>query len=363
MLKSLFQTPVVGLDIHKKSISLIVLKKIGSTFELEKADREDFIENTDKLSDNSEFFTKHISDLIKRSKIKNKNISTCVPDSESITKIISLPSDLTEEEIQNQINYEGNNYIPSSLDSVNFDFFVLRPDESRKNYNKVLVIACKKEIIQDWAATIEEAKLKIKNIEIESLSLLRLYQFLYEKPKASSKISKKKQENNTVEKNNNVVIVHVSFDFIKIIAFENDCPIYVREHKFGFSNLIENISQTYGITFTEAFRMQKHQGLPPDYESKVKKPFVQTLAKEINHGIDFFQSSMSEVPIHDICVFGIHASFVEVEQYIHSTNKCTINVPNIFEKIKISRNIPSTFLEKEGHNLSIALSLALRGLI
>jgi type IV pilus assembly protein PilM len=65
--------------------------------------------------------------LVVKSGTKTKSVAMAMPQSAVITKKISLPGGLREEDLELQVEAEANQYIPFSLDEVSLDFCVIGP--------------------------------------------------------------------------------------------------------------------------------------------------------------------------------------------------------------------------------------------
>jgi type IV pilus secretin PilQ/predicted competence protein len=58
---------------------------------------------------------------------RQKRVALALPSATVISKKVSLPADLSEDDMAYQVEAEANQYIPFSLDEVNIDFQVLGP--------------------------------------------------------------------------------------------------------------------------------------------------------------------------------------------------------------------------------------------
>ena len=88
-----------------------------------------------------------IRNLISNLKIKNRNVATSVSGHSLITKKIQLPL-MTETELEEQIQWEAEQYIPFEIEEVNIDFQILGPLLDEEGQMDVLLVAVKKDIIK-----------------------------------------------------------------------------------------------------------------------------------------------------------------------------------------------------------------------
>ena len=66
-----------------------------------------------------------------------------------MTKVISMPGALTEEDMEEQILVEADQYVPYSLDEVNLDFEVQGVSEKNPEMVDVLLAASRRENVED----------------------------------------------------------------------------------------------------------------------------------------------------------------------------------------------------------------------
>eukprot|EP01041_Mallomonas_annulata_P021049 gene21049-40996_t len=111
--------PLLGIDISSSSVKLVELgrdKAGGLVLErcaIEPLERgwitDGNIEKFDEVAD-------ALRRLVKKSGTRTKNVALALPPSAVITKKITLPGGMTEQELEVQVESEANQYIPFSLD-------------------------------------------------------------------------------------------------------------------------------------------------------------------------------------------------------------------------------------------------------
>src|SRR5690606_39379476 len=85
-----------------------------------------------------------------------------------ITKKIILPSGLSEESLELQVETEASQYIPFALDEVRLDFDVIGPVENSPDDIEVMLAATRKEKAEERVATAEAAGVTPLVMDIES---------------------------------------------------------------------------------------------------------------------------------------------------------------------------------------------------
>ena len=100
---------------------------------------------TEKVISDVDAVGETIRKVMKKSGSKAKKCALAVAGSAVITKVITMPSSLTDREMEAQIQIEADQYIPYALEEVNLDFNVLGPSEGNPETVDVLLAASRSE--------------------------------------------------------------------------------------------------------------------------------------------------------------------------------------------------------------------------
>ncbi len=97
--------PLIGLDISSTSVKLMELSKTGSSYRIEGIGVEPLPANAvvEKNIAEVESVGESVKRALNKSKIKSKNVAIAVAGSSVITKKITMPANLSEEEMEGQI--------------------------------------------------------------------------------------------------------------------------------------------------------------------------------------------------------------------------------------------------------------------
>ncbi|HEB55505.1 MAG TPA: type IV pilus assembly protein PilM, partial [Gammaproteobacteria bacterium] len=149
--------PVLGLDISSTAIKLLELGKHGDRLRVESYAVEPLPPNSviEKNISDVEAVGEAIKRAVKRSGSRNKFAAAAVAGSAVITKTISMPATLTEDDMEQQIELEADQYIPYPLEEVNLDFELLGPTENDPERVDVLLAASRSENVDVRIAAIE----------------------------------------------------------------------------------------------------------------------------------------------------------------------------------------------------------------
>src|SRR3990167_3810547 len=152
--------PLLGIDISSSSVKLVELgRDKAGNFVLERCAivplergwiTDGNIEKFDEVAD-------AVRRLVKKSGTKTKNVAMALPPSAVITKKITLPGGMSDQELELQVETEANQYIPFPLDEVSLDFCIVGPSATSAGDVEVLIAASRREKVQDIQGLAEAA--------------------------------------------------------------------------------------------------------------------------------------------------------------------------------------------------------------
>ena len=341
--------PLLGIDISTAAVKMLELTKTGSRLRVEGYAVAPLPQDAvvDKNITKIEAIGNVIKSVLKQSGTRLKHAAVAVPGSSVIAKVISMPASLSEDEMEAQLEVEADQYIPYALDEVSLDFVVQGPSEKSPDMVDVLLVASRKENVEDRVAVLELAGLKAEIVDVESYSLenscaLILEQFPDRNPDQA------------------VAIADVGATMTTLNVIHNRRIIYTREQGFGGKQLTEEIQRRYGLSYEEAGLAKKHGGLPDNYGPEVLEPFKHAMAQQIGRSLQFFVSSSSHREVDRILLAGGCSSIPGIERYVEEVLGIPSFVANPFVSMALSSRIKPQSLSNDAPALMTACGLALR---
>ena len=186
---------------------------------------------------NSELISDALNGLIIKSGAKGESVAVSVSSSHAITKVLGMPVDISELEMEEQISIEALHFIPYPIDEVNIDFEVLGPSSNNDQENDVLLVACRRSIVDDYIDLIEDSELGLKYIDIDTYALERVY---------------RSQNSLTANSDQPVALFDVGSSTSHLMVVDDERVLYSRHQNFGASQLIKLIRKEYGVSADEA---------------------------------------------------------------------------------------------------------------
>lgn len=340
--------PIVGIDISSTSVKLLELSRYGNGYRVESygvkalpvgSVVEKNISDEDAVAD-------AIRQLVSQSKCKLKDAAVAVAGSAVITKVIDMPANMDDDELESQITIEADQYIPFPLDEVSIDFEVQGMSDENPDQVKVLLAACRRENVEMRAGVLEKAGLNPKIVDVEAYTIERSY------PLISNQWEDQEEQL--------VAIIDIGATMTTLSVLSNGKTIYTREQLFGGKHLTEEIQRRYGLSFTEAGLAKKQGGLPDDYEEEVLAPFKDAVVQQITRSLQFFFSSSNHNHVDRIVVAGGVASVDALAELIQERVGTETSIANPFAGMSIASKVNDVSLASDAPSLLIVAGLALR---
>ena len=157
---------MVGIDISATASKLLELSKSGGRYRVESYAVESVPANSvvDKNITDMEAVGEAIGRAVKKSGTKLK--TAAVAGSSVITKVITMPADLSDADLESQIELEADQYIPFPLEEVSMGFEVIGPTADNPERVDVLLAASRSENVELRQATLELGGLEAKMIDV-----------------------------------------------------------------------------------------------------------------------------------------------------------------------------------------------------
>jgi type IV pilus assembly protein PilM len=342
--------PLLGVDISASSIKVLELSQAGEHFRVERYSVEPMPQNAMVEHSITEVdqVAQAIARAVKRSGTRLKQAALAVPGSHVISKVVSMPAGLSDRDMQTQIEMEADRHIPYPLDEVNMDFQVLGATSEGAEQVNVLLAACRKEIVDDYAAVADGAGLTPVVIDIETYAMENAYELIARSMPGAG-----------MEKT--VAVMDIGATTTTINVMHNSRSVYTRDHTFGGRQLTEEIQRRYGLSYEEAGLAKKQGGLPDNYQTDVLRPFMEALCQEVMRALQFFYSSSPFNKVDQVLLAGGCAQIAGIDELVAARVGVASVVANPFSSMSLATRIKPQMLGADAPSLMISCGLALRG--
>lgn len=341
---------LLGLDITTSSVKLIELVQNGRGYRVESYAAEPTPPNSinDKAIVDAEAVGEAVRRAVKRSGTKTREAAVAISGDAAITKIIQLPKNLNETELEGQVALQADQFIPFPMEEVSFDFEVIGESERDPDMLDVLLVATRSENVEQRVAACTAAGLTAKIVDVEAFALENACRLLtHQMPDGGL--------------DRVIAVVDFGASSTTFSVLRDLKVIYTRDFAFGGQQLTEEIMRTYGLSMEEAGRAKKEGGLPGNYETEVLSPFIDDMCQQVSRSLQFFLASGAgrEQP-EQILVCGGCANIPGVAEVIQSRVGIESQRGDPLGQMKVSQKAKAQAVKKDATALLTACGLALR---
>jgi type IV pilus assembly protein PilM len=344
--------PLIGVDICTSSIKLVEFATLpkNAGYVLERYAIEPLPKGAvqDGNIDKIEVVAAALQQGWKRLGSRIHNVALALPTAAVITKKISLPAGLSEEDMEYQVEAEANQYIPFALDEVNLDFQVLGASAAGEEEVEVLLAASRKANIEDYVAVAQTAGLKAVVVDVESYAKERAFTLVGEQ-----------LPNGMCDKC--IAFFDVGATSLNLDILCNGQPVYNRDHQLGGDQLTQQIQDSFGLSREKAEAGKRGEGvLPASYAHDLLQPFVDSVAAEATRALQFFYTSSQYTQVDYVVLSGGSAVLPGLDAAVAAATEVNTLVANPFGGMTLSSRIRPEILQRDAPALMTACGLALR---
>jgi type IV pilus assembly protein PilM len=342
---------VVGLDVGSSTVKAVELslKGRGRGFELShlgvaRLPAEAIVQGAFL---NAAAITEAIREAVDNAKIRNKNVAAAVCGHSVIVKKVSLPV-MTREELDEQIRWEAEQYIPFDVNEVNLDFQILGGGND-EGQMEVLLVAAKKDLIDDYVQVIHEAGLVPVAIDVAAFAVENAFEANYD-----------------VATNQTVALVNVGAQVVNINIVSNGIPCFTRDITTAGNQYTEEIQKALSISFSEAERIKlggrqsdSQEVVPQEVEQAVQS-VTETVIGEISRSLDFYSATSADARIEKVYLAGGASKVSGFAKAFHERTGLAVAVLNPLTRMIPSNRFEADYLDDLAPALGVGVGLALR---
>ncbi len=354
-LPSFGKASVIGLDIGSNSVKAveIAMKSRDKGFELhglgQAALPSEAIVQGAFL--NSSAIVDTIREAIDSGRFKGTDVVASVSGHSVIVKRVNLPK-MTREELEDQIQWEAEQYIPFDVNEVNLDFQILASNEEEGQMD-VLLVAAKKDLIDDYYQVISEAGLNPVAIDVAGFAIQNAFEVNYE------------QDPDAV-----TALVNIGAQVVNINVLQNGIPAFTRDIMTGGAQYTEEIQKALSVSFDEAEKIKmggsdagaSAQDVIPQEVEQAMRRVSDTVIGEIARSLDFFAATSADARITKVLLSGGGSKIAGFAAAFAERTGLTTAELNPLAHMLPSKGFEAEYLETMGPLLAVGIGLATRRL-
>jgi type IV pilus assembly protein PilM len=340
---------IVGLDIGSSALKAVELKPARNGFELVHIAHQNL--QSDTIVDGHIIDLNHVSDSINRvwsdQNIKTHQVATSLSGHAVIVKKILLPQ-MSGEELDEQIHWEAEQYIPFDINDVNLYHEVIGHDPNAQNMD-VLLVACKRDKIAQFTQVISQAGKQPVIVDVDAFALQNAYEVNY-----------------NPMPNQTVALLDIGASVMTMNIVRGITSIFTRDISAGGNQYTDLLQKELNLTFEQAEALKR--GIVPDEQLSLEQAQAiissvsEMLALEIQRTLDFFRATAVDSPnIDRMLIAGGSSKVSQLCEYLSDKFQMPVERFDAFRSIRYDhKRFDDEYLKELSPNMAVAVGLAVR---
>jgi type IV pilus assembly protein PilM len=340
----------VGLDIGSSSVKLVQLKEKRGGYTLQAFGTAPLPPEAivDGALMNSSAIVQAIQEVLSQQKMSPREVAIGVRGHSVIIKKISLPR-MTQEELDESIQWEAEQYIPFDVKDVNIDTQILTPDGDAAGQMDVLLVAAKKDMINDYTSVCAEAGLTATVVDVDAFAVQNAYEANYDAAPEET-----------------VVLINVGAAVSNINIIARGVTTFTRDITMGGNAFTEEIQKQLNISYDEADALKvggqgESDAVVPQEVERVIQGVADQMGGEIQRSLDFYASTAQDRAITRVYLAGGTARIPALFKVLEQRAGVHVEVLNPFKNVEIdNKRFDPAVILGAAPAAAVAVGLALR---
>src|SRR5512143_1281052 len=266
----------------------------------------------------------------------------------SSVKRVQLPR-MSQDELDDSIQWEAEQYIPFDVKDVNIDTQILTPQGDAAGQMDVLLVAAKKDMINDYTSVCAEAGLAATVVDVDAFAVQNAYETSYELAPGET-----------------VVLINVGAAVTNINIIADGTTTFTRDVTMGGNSFTEEIQKQLNISYEEAEALKvggqgETDAVVPQEVERVIQSVADQMGGEIQRSLDFFASTSPGSAVSRVYLSGGSARIPALFKVIEARAGVPVEVLNPFKNIEIdNRRFDPAVILATAPAAAVGVGLALR---
>lgn len=300
--------------------------------------------STGMLSDSpidQEQMSQTIIKLVTDAKITTKYVNIALPETQVYTKVVDMPI-LSDKELSSAIFYEAEQFIPVPLESLSFDYKVLKKNQNDMKM-QVLLVGAPIAIVEKYEKILMGAGLSIASVETEVLAVLRALVIGDNFPPT--------------------LIVNIGSLTSSLAIVKDGNLVFTYAVPIGGAAITRAIATEFNFSMAQAEEYKKTYGISSrNLEGKIGKaaePILTSIMAEVKKAMAFYSEKFKEEgPITQVLLSGGGARLQGLNIYFAQNCGIETAISNPW-KILTNQQVPKEILD-DAPDYALAVGLAMR---
>jgi len=337
---------VTGVDIGSAAVKVCKLQKTGKGYTIVAIGSTALPEGSveDGVLQEPEEVGKIIATLFNNLKIKNSKVGISISGYSVIVKKVNLEI-MDQEELAEYISNEAEQYIPFDIDEVYLDFQDLKTGGENGERTDVMLVAAKKDVIDDYLEMLQEQKLNPVLVDVDGFALENIWE-------------------TATGSTENVALIDIGASKMNINILSDGASVLARDVVVGSDQLTEQLANALDVDFDEAEKIKLGLLAVEDRQQEVEEIFNQTCTQwvlEMKKAIDLYMANHPDKPLSRLVLSGGGSKVNGLLSFIEQETGIDVVAFNPFQHMNFNKKkIDPDYIEAIAPEMAIAAGLAIR---
>ncbi len=350
--------PGIGVELSAERINIAEIRKQGDKLKLinlatAEVPEDVFLEG--QIVD-APTMSELIESIILDNKIKTKRVVTAIPGRETVTRVIPVPAELNDQELQDYMNQEAGLYLPFPREEADVDYqklgVIVDPNDDLEKV-QVALVATRKEVTDTYIEVFTQAGLAIEVLEVSNFALIRTVKDILQQygPQEAT------------------VIADVGFDSTELAIVVDGIPQFNRTIAIGTFQMQSSLNEAMNLPPTRDTTELLGMAVPildtmgvtgnePNPGTNALLKVLAELGDELRRSIDFYLNQFEDLEVAQLLLTGSGAAIGQIDDFFMQRLSLPASKVDPIETLalELEQDIP---LEQRS-GLGVVLGLGLR---
>ena len=283
-----------------------------------------------------------VKTLAEESKISTKEVNISVSGPSVIVRFISMPK-MEDESLKSAIRFEAEKFIPFNINDCIVDFQILKR-EDKENKLSILLVASKKDPVQEKIKLVEEAGFTVNVVDVDSFALTN--SFLANFPPS--------------EQDTTFALLNIGAAFTNLSIVRKGSIYFARDVAIGSNDFNLAISKRFGVDVKAAEILKISPKDKLQEISSCTRAVLNNLLDDIKLSFSYYENQSGR-NIDEIYVSGGGSAITGLDEALQESFGSKLSFWNPLEFLKTSTTgTTAALIDKVKNSFSVAAGLALR---
>ncbi len=343
---------VIGIDIGLSAVKLAEVVQVSQgNYKINRYASIDLPEGTiieDEIQKEDEIL-KALQAGLKELDSGNKFACVGISGPNTLIKRLQLAGGTTEE-IEDQVTWETEQYLPFPIDEGSLSFSVV--GENQGGGIDVIIGAAKKTVIASFKELVERTNIKVKIVDLNAAATLNVFENV--------------MHNESKSKGKTWIIMDFGAQKTHFMIYKNGVLVFFKEINMGGLTITEEIQRQMGVNYSEAESLKIYGdggGNIPEEIVDLINQVLDTFFLELKKTVDFWSNSTSEESFDGCFLTGGSSLIPGLPEAIQELFETEVQILNPFTTMSYNQNnITDEMVNEIAYKGVCAIGLAMRSL-